>query len=187
MSLRRGGRLLEIGFGQGGFMDVAARYFDVHGVDISPWAVKNAPPKLRHRVRVHDITQKALARGRYAAIAIFNVLEHLDDPPRTLAHIARGLMPGGVLIGSVPNNGGLVGRVVTTIANRYDRTHVSTPAPDQWREWLQHAHMEDVRMFGEITFGRNRCIYLKSPIWRQLAFNVVFTCRAASIEGKTPA
>jgi len=178
LRLQRGGHLLEIGFGQGGFMEVALRHFEVQGIDVSPWAVKNAPRRLQHRVRVQDITETPLGQHRYAAIAAFNVLEHLADPPNALKQIARGLAPGGVLIGSVPNNGGLVGRLVTALANAYDHTHVRTPPPHVWERWLREAQLEDVRLFGEITIGRNRCYYVKRPIWRQVAFNLMFTCRA---------
>ncbi len=185
LRLQPGGLLLEIGFGQAGFLELASRYYDVRGVDVSEWAVHHAPRRLRRRVRVQDVEARALAHNRFDAIAVFNVLEHMDDPPKALAHITTGLAPGGALIGSVPNNSGVVGRVVTGIANAYDRTHVSTPAPDQWREWFEQAGLEDVRLFGEITIGRNRCYYVKCPAWRQIAFNLMFTCRAPATQKET--
>jgi 2-polyprenyl-3-methyl-5-hydroxy-6-metoxy-1,4-benzoquinol methylase len=186
LPLNRGGRLLEIGFGAGGFMEAAARYYDVHGIDVSRWAVRHAPSRLRRRVRVLDIEEQTLARHRYDVIAAYNVLEHIDDPPRALAHIARGLAPNGVLIGSVPNNGGVVGRVVTAIANLFDRTHVSTPPPEQWRAWLEEAQLQDVRLFGEVTLGHNHAAYIEAPLWRQITFNLMFVCRAPVERKATP-
>ncbi|MGC9359182.1 MAG: class I SAM-dependent methyltransferase [Anaerolineae bacterium] len=185
LRLKRGGRLLEIGFGQGGFLEMAARHFEVYGIDISPWAIANAPRRLRHRVQVQDISESSLGHQEYAAIAAFNVLEHLDDPPTALGRIAHALTPGGVLIGSVLNNGGIVGHVVTAIANAYDRTHVCTPRPEQWRQWFQQAGLEEIDLFGEITIGRNRCYYVKRPVWRQVAFNLMFTCRAPMAQKAT--
>jgi len=184
LPLRPNGRLLEIGFGAGGFLEAAAQHYEIQGIDVSRWAVQHVPRHLRRRVRVQDIADKSLGRHQYDVVAAYNVLEHLADPPRALAHIARGLTPNGVLIGSVPNNGGAVGRVVTAIANAFDRTHINTPPPEQWRAWLEQAHFGDIELFGEVTLGHNRCAYVRAPIWRQIAFNLMFTCRAPAKTAK---
>ena len=54
LPLRPNGRLLEIGFGAGGFLEAAAQHYEIQGIDVSRWAVQHAPRHLRRRVRVQD-------------------------------------------------------------------------------------------------------------------------------------
>ncbi len=46
---KQSGRLLEIGFGQGDFLELAQGHFDVEGMDISKYAVKTIEDDLKGR------------------------------------------------------------------------------------------------------------------------------------------
>jgi 2-polyprenyl-3-methyl-5-hydroxy-6-metoxy-1,4-benzoquinol methylase len=88
--LRPNGRLLEIGFGAGGFLEAAAQHYEIQGIDVSRWAVQHAPRHLRRRVRVQDIADKSLGRHQYDVVAAYNVLEHLADPAAARLPTSRG-------------------------------------------------------------------------------------------------
>ena len=108
----RPGRLLDLGCGEGSFLDAArARGFaDVTGLDLDPGNV--AAARARGLANVHatlllDETGALAAPLRGAApfawVTAFEVLEHQADPLGFL-RAARGLLaPGGALCGSVPN------------------------------------------------------------------------------------
>ena len=172
------GRLLEIGCAQGGFLEQAGRYYDIEGGDISEYAVGCLQARFGSRVFPCDIEKDDLRAGAYDVIVAFNVLEHLKNPPAALARIRSGLRPGGLFFGSVPNNGGPVGRVATLVGNVLDRSHCSTWTPRRWKSAFTAAGFSGVQLFGEINRGRNRGVYVRRPVWKFVAIGLIFACRA---------
>ena len=101
------GRLLDIGFGTGIFLDSAAKAgFDVWGIDFDRKNVEVA--KERYRLdtvycdSVADLKKK-FGRGRFDVVTFFEVLEHLDAPAQFLDDVKDLLSPDGVIVLSVPN------------------------------------------------------------------------------------
>jgi SAM-dependent methyltransferase len=99
--LNRGpGRLLEIGCAGGWFLDAARRDgWQVQGLEASPKFQKYAASAFKLPVQLGVIED--LANGNepgYDAIALFDVLEHLQDPVRDLQTLAQNLKPGGHLL-----------------------------------------------------------------------------------------
>jgi hypothetical protein len=80
------------------------------------------------------------------------------------------------MIGSVPNNYGVIGGANTRLGNFFDRTHVSTFTPDTWERIFKHSGFQTIHLFGEITLGRNRCRYLTGHAWPYFSFNLMFEC-----------
>ena len=177
LAYQQEGALLEVGIGHGGLLKQAAIYFTVEGLDISHRAVADLAGEFGDRVRQADIVSDPLPVSRYDAIAIFNVLEHLRHPGLVLEKCYRALKAGGVLIGSMPNNFGLVGGSVTRITNYFDRTHVSTLSPAAWRVLFEQAGFGQSDFFGEVTLGRNTAFYLRRWWWPYLSFNLMFASR----------
>jgi len=99
------GRLVEIGPGSGAFAYAARQAgFDVTGIEIDAQTCEH----LRAEVGVPAIQSDDPAAAVAAlppsrAVAMWHVLEHLDDPAATIDAIAANLEPGGVLALSTPN------------------------------------------------------------------------------------
>jgi 2-polyprenyl-3-methyl-5-hydroxy-6-metoxy-1,4-benzoquinol methylase len=96
-------RYLDVGCSTG-FVVEAARNegWDAVGIDLNPSAIEFG------RGRGLDLRTVALEEGGFRpagfdAISLFDVLEHLLDPVRTLRHCADLLAPGGILFLYVPN------------------------------------------------------------------------------------
>ena len=174
---QKDGVLLEVGCGEGGFLRQAEAFFEVEGMDISPYAVQIAQEHFGEQVQVGNVEQQPLPPSRYDAAAAFNILEHLHAPGQAITHLYDCLKSGGWLIGSVPNNQGLVGGVATRIGNYVDRTHVSTFTPSVWERLFRQAGFRQVIFFGEITLSRNRCWYIYQPWWKAVSFNLMFLCQ----------
>lgn len=98
-----GGRLLDVGCGNGSFMQVARGCgWDVVGIDPDPKAVAHA---LGQGLRViqGDIEHFEGASEIFNVITLNHVIEHLHDPVAVLKACYRLLKPGGSLWLETPN------------------------------------------------------------------------------------
>jgi len=173
----RQGRLLEIGPGVGDFLTTASHRFDVEGIEVSQHALTHVPPKLRDKIFVGNIESTSLEPCRYEVVVAFNVLEHLRDPSSVINKIRWSLTPDGCLVGSVPNNAGVVGRPHTQVGNYFDRTHCSTFEPEGWRAVFSQAGFSSVDFFGELPLGPKISLHVRRAHWRHVCPNLMFVCR----------
>jgi 2-polyprenyl-3-methyl-5-hydroxy-6-metoxy-1,4-benzoquinol methylase len=176
-SHKPGGELLEIGCGLGKFLELAVTHFEVHGLDISPYAVAHSQRALGARVKQGNIEEEPLPQAYYDAIVAFNILEHLKQPSRTINNVYASLKEEGVFFGSVPNNSGPVGSLYTAITNLLDKTHCSTYAPRYWRMLFQQVGFSSLSLFGEILVGKNHSAYIRNGLWKYVSLNLVFLCK----------
>jgi 2-polyprenyl-3-methyl-5-hydroxy-6-metoxy-1,4-benzoquinol methylase len=106
--LAGGERILEVGCGMGKFTwPLAARGFDVEGLDLSAELLAAAPPALGEAgVVLHhgDLLDAAPSlRGRFDVVAGFFTLHHLLDLPEAFAAMRAYLRPGGRVVFVEPN------------------------------------------------------------------------------------
>lgn len=98
-----GGRLLDVGFGDGGFMRIAQDMgWLVEGVDFDPNAVAAARAQGLD-VRIANAETLSFEPSRYHVITLSHVLEHLHNPARMLNSLLSALRPGGTLWLETPN------------------------------------------------------------------------------------
>lgn len=99
----RGGRLLDVGCGDGRFL---ARMRDlgweVEGVDFDPAAAARARER-GLEVRGGTLEEAAYPDGRFDAVTLSHVVEHVFDPRALLSECRRVLAPGGRLVVVTPN------------------------------------------------------------------------------------
>ena len=97
------GRLLDVGSGSGNLLILAEKLgWQATGVDFDPQAVATATAK---GLLVHcgSLEEQSFADGSFDLITMTHVIEHLDDPVRTLRECRRVLAPDGALLVSTPN------------------------------------------------------------------------------------
>ena len=95
---------LDIGCSAGNTMAIARqRGWNVKGIEPSEVAVKFACEKLNLDVTQCDIDQMDLSTESFDVISLFHVLEHVEDPKKTLQKIREGLRKDGILALEVPN------------------------------------------------------------------------------------
>ena len=93
-----GARLLDAGAGRGRFVATArAAGFDAFGIE--PWPRGPAPAD----VMPVSIGEAQIEAGSVDAVALWHVLEHLDDPGAALGRIYDWVAPRGALLVGVPN------------------------------------------------------------------------------------
>ena len=95
-------RMAELGCGSGGMLEALSRFGTAVGVET------DATLRARAQERGLDVRVGALPDaiplhpGRWDAVCLFDVLEHVDDEAGALAACRRLLVPGGRLFVTVP-------------------------------------------------------------------------------------
>ncbi|OLC54991.1 MAG: hypothetical protein AUH92_03075 [Acidobacteria bacterium 13_1_40CM_4_69_4] len=96
--------ILEIGCGTGGMLPVLAEFGRVTGIDPSEDAIRYS--RQRHGRHAEllcvDFPAELPTGGGFDVVALFDVLEHLDDDLLALRRAASLLDPGGLLVATVP-------------------------------------------------------------------------------------
>jgi len=98
-----GGRLLDVGFGSGAFLEVAGEMgWNAEGIDFDPKAVELAKAR---GLNVSCVSAANLTKqeNEYDVITLSHVIEHVYDPVPLLSDLYRLLKPGGVLWLETPN------------------------------------------------------------------------------------
>lgn len=153
------GHLLDVGCGRGEALAAAmGRGWEATGVETSAEFAQYARTHHGANVVVGELTTLALPAGKYDAVLLGAVLEHVFDPLGLLREIRRVIAPGGVLWIDVPNEGGLyfkIGNLVQRLRGRdwvinlaptFEPFHVHGFSPRTLRRALELADFRVERM-----------------------------------------
>src|SRR5690348_3442537 len=104
---KREGRLVDFGCGDGGFLELAAKYFDVTGIELSPRGVQLSRQKLSSSPilegPVTQIIGRVCSANSFDLVTQFGYIEHEWDPLAGLRGAFRVLKPGGITVLKTPN------------------------------------------------------------------------------------
>ena len=145
-----GRRILEVGCGLGGIVELIEGAELVYGIDVEPEVLAHAARRCAHRpecrFRLADVSclspedREELAQQRFDTVVAVNVLEHIRDDLGALLEIERLLVPGGVLALLVPAHLWLYGAYdrVDGHFRRYGRRHLEL--------LLSHTRLRPIRL-----------------------------------------
>lgn len=142
--------VLDVGCGTGQFLRYLELqgYRQAEGLELSPQQAAEARKRVALRVHVGDAAAfLAERRGRYAAITLNDVLEHVPKAQilEFLQALKAGLRPDGVLVINVPRALGLT----TAYARYIDFTHELVFTEMSLRQVLLMAGFREVRFVPE--------------------------------------
>jgi SAM-dependent methyltransferase len=100
---RVSGRWLDVGFGEGGLLETAARLgWSCFGSELSPRALEHGARR-GFCVSARPEEDARFPCGGFDVVTMVEFLEHVADPDPFLASAARWLRPGGLLFATTPN------------------------------------------------------------------------------------
>lgn len=154
------GTLLDVGCSVGGFVKTASELgYLAEGIDISPASV-SIGQSAGLKIRAGNFLT-SIFTAKFDVITMWATLEHLPNPNRYIERTCELLRPGGVLLASVPNFGGITHRLIGT-RDRY-------VGIDHLNYWTARGFASYIAGFGlniieTVTCGFNPVTLLKD--WR---------------------
>lgn len=143
LPFRAGGRLLDIGCGNGEFLlRMKALGWQVEGIEPDGQAAAVARQRGLSVFR-GGIEEADLPADTYDAITLSHVIEHLLDPRAVLVRCVAALRPGGNLVSLSPNPVGRNARALGKIWRQLDPPrHLTLPSPAGYRALLDGLPIE---------------------------------------------
>ncbi len=149
-SFRQTGKVLEVGFGRGEFLEAAdAAGWQVQGIDVAPGVVEWVRRQYGFQVWQGTLDEVDLPPEEFDAIYLNEVLEHVAYPLALMQRVAALLRPGGVVVVGTPNADSWVAAYAGKRWEKLDvsRTgHVSLFTPGSLRCLCRRAGLEVVRI-----------------------------------------
>jgi len=107
----KNGKILDVGCGTGNFLRKMKKYnMKCYGIEPNDFDKKNAK---KHKLNIFHgtLTQAKYPDNYFDVITINHVLEHVNNPTRTLEELRRILKPNGTLIITVPQSNSLAHKI----------------------------------------------------------------------------
>ena len=104
------GRFLDVGCGEGSMLALAAKFYDVVGLDPSPDAARRAR-KQGFEVVAETLEETTLPAESFDVILLDSVIEHVASPRAALQKVHSLLAPGGVVVVVTPKFEGPTSRM----------------------------------------------------------------------------
>ena len=144
--LPRSARVLDVGCGDGCFLDLLSRtgFKDIRGIDAGASMVERCLD--RNISARHMALEDIPGEEEYDLILLIEVLEHLDNPRRSIRKVKELLSEGGNLLLAVP--------VCDSLLKRYHRLRYGVGKFVQVRDWDDtHLHAFSMREIRELLSG----------------------------------
>jgi 2-polyprenyl-3-methyl-5-hydroxy-6-metoxy-1,4-benzoquinol methylase len=113
-----GHRYIEVGCAPGKMLAWVATYraTETWGLDYSETGIRQSRQlfdalQLKARLEQGDFFDSSLPKGAFDIVTSFGFIEHFDDPTAAIDKHLELLAPGGVALITVPNYGGIYGRL----------------------------------------------------------------------------
>lgn len=159
----RPGPLLDVGCGQGIFLEIASRAgFRVSGLEPSRIAAQSAPRRTRTKIKVGNIDTFPLPKNSFKVVTLINVFEHLFNPLLALRKINTTLRPGGMVYLTTPNINSFWVKLFGRYWWGFKPDHIFFFNPQSLKEILRRAG------FSKIEVSPESFYYSPSQLWQAI-------------------
>ena len=178
----RKGMLLEIGCGNGFFLEEALRqgYEAVRGVEPSTEAVAKASPNVRPHISCSIMRPGLFKADQFDVVCMFQVFDHIPDPDALLDECFRVLKPGGLILGLNHNVEAVSARLLGERSPIIDVEHMYLYSPKTMGHILTE-HGFRVKQVGSVSND-----YTMRYLARLLPLPGPLKSGVMSLFGKTP-
>lgn len=135
-------RILEIGSGFGGFYNILQREGFVGeyvGIELDSDAAAFSNDFFRTQAFKNLSLSDYNCPNRFDLVVAFEVLEHLENPSKSLREIANLLQPTGIFFGTTP-----FPYKKNVLA---DKTHLSVLHPENWRRLFTMSGFKSIKLY----------------------------------------
>ncbi len=97
-------KILEVGCGTGGNLEMLAKYGEVYAIELDDWAKEKAQDKgVAKEIRSGKLPEELVFEDmKFDMIVMFDVLEHIDEDSETIQALEKLLADGGMFFATVP-------------------------------------------------------------------------------------
>jgi 2-polyprenyl-3-methyl-5-hydroxy-6-metoxy-1,4-benzoquinol methylase len=107
------GRILDIGTAGGSFLYVAKKDgWDVHGVEPNKWMAAWGKKHYGVDIKPGTLFDHKYPDNYFDVVTLWDVLEHVPDPSKTLKEVNRILKKGGLLVVNYPDIGSWIAKLL---------------------------------------------------------------------------
>jgi len=175
------GRLLEIGCGDGKFLDrMKGCGWTVEGVDFDAQAARAAMENFGIEVKVGRLEEMRYPDDSFDAVTLQHVIEHVFDPVATMREVFRILKPGGTVVVLTPNAGSLGQRTFGTNWRGLEPPrHIQLFTPGTLDFVARKAGLETVRVYSTavhawIILSASMLLAENFPISSKVSVGMIF-------------
>jgi 2-polyprenyl-3-methyl-5-hydroxy-6-metoxy-1,4-benzoquinol methylase len=146
--------VLDVGGGEGGFLDLARQNgLQTFGVELNQAAAARAAAKGHRTINksLHDVNLKELDGG-VDLLTLYQVVEHVPDPLRFVRDATRLVRDNGFIAISVPNEYRICGLIPYDAAN-WPPHHISRWREKDLRRLAENAGLRVVAHGSDMLFG----------------------------------
>jgi SAM-dependent methyltransferase len=175
-------RVLDLGCAFGSFVAALDPRWQAYGTDVSEFAIGRARALVPHATFAVMCDGVIPFAERFAAIAAWDVLEHIPDLDDIAAQVRDHLELGGVFAFAVPVYDGPLGRLVDRLDK--DATHINRFPRRFWLDWAQqHFRLAHWRGAFRYLLPGGYYIHRTSAALRQVSPAIVVVARTKGLGG----
>ena len=140
-----GTNLLDIGCAQGFFLFSASKAgYTTKGIEISQDAVAYAIKEFGLDVEAKPFEELRFPENHFDVVTLWQVLEHVPYPLMMLKEVHRILKPGGLVVASTPNIGGIPAKILRKRWWDIKRLHLNQFTTRTLADILQNAGFKNM-------------------------------------------
>jgi len=149
---KRHGKLLDVGCAFGYMLLHFSKYFEVHGIDCSEYAIGKAKRIVGNGIfKVHNAEEPFPFRNNsFDVVTCFDVLEHIEDTDNLIKNIYDVLKNKGILFLVTPNYN-IIRKTLLYFPDKMEH-HISLHQIDEIIEKLENYNFKTLDYFTGIAF-----------------------------------
>ena len=140
-----GPNLLDIGCAQGFFLYNASKAgYTTKGIEISQDAAEYAIMEFGLDIEAKPFEELRFPENHFDVVTLWQVLEHVPYPLTVLKEVHRILKPGGLLVASTPDIGGIPAKILRKRWWDIKRLHINQFSTKTLTDILQNGGFENI-------------------------------------------
>jgi 2-polyprenyl-3-methyl-5-hydroxy-6-metoxy-1,4-benzoquinol methylase len=145
-----GGRILEVGGGNGFYLEAAldSGFSSAYAVEPSIKAVAAARSDIRENTYIDVMKSGLVTDNSFDVVTMFHVLDHLSEPLETIAYCKMALKPNGTFIAAVHNFNSWSSRLLRSKSPIVDIEHTYLYSKNTIKKLFEAAGLIEIKVGG---------------------------------------